>query len=383
MLSDRHSTAEAPHPVPAADLRGPPPPRPEKTRTQVGPPRRGRRRPRGAPRGAAGRLRRRGAVNLPRDGVRGTSPARATTSAPSPRGRRQPHQGARQGASLKVMSKMGVSTVASLPVPRSSSASALEQVARRQVLHRHHLQAGRRRLDVIADGGGARPRHGVPAGPASPRAPRARDRRRVPVAPRGRAAPLRPGDGVPPPARHRTGRYDIFKQYTSRVDEQSERLMTLRGLFPPQDAADLGRPVSIDEVEPVSRSSSGSRPAPCRSRLHLARGARDPRHRDEPAGREVQHREGGGPRAALRPRAAQRDQAGRVRPLRRHREYLTNADDIQIKMAQGAKPGEGGQLPGNKVYPCGSRRPGTRRRAWASSARRRTTTSTRSRISRS
>jgi glutamate synthase (NADPH) large chain len=45
-------------------------------------------------------------------------------------------------------------------------------------------------------------------------------------------------------------------------------------------------------------------------------------------------------------------------------EYLTNADDIQIKMAQGAKPGEGGQLPGHKVWPWIAR-PGTRRRAWA------------------
>ena len=45
-------------------------------------------------------------------------------------------------------------------------------------------------------------------------------------------------------------------------------------------------------------------------------------------------------------------------------EYLTNADDIQIKMAQGAKPGEGGQLPGHKVYPWVAG-PGTPRRAWA------------------
>ena len=50
--------------------------------------------------------------------------------------------------------------------------------------------------------------------------------------------------------------------------------------------------------------------------------------------------------------APQRDQAGGLRPLRRHQShYLTNCTDIQIKMAQGAKPGEGGQLPGHKVYP--------------------------------
>jgi hypothetical protein len=63
-------------------------------------------------------------------------------------------------------------------------------------------------------------------------------------------------------------------------------------------------------------------------------------------------------------------------------EYLVNADDLQIKMAQGAKPGEGGQLPGTRCT-RGSPRPGIRRPAWGSSARRRTTTSTRSRIWRS
>ena len=52
-----------------------------------------------------------------------------------------------------------------------------------------------------------------------------------------------------------------------------------------------------------------------------------------------------------RPRAPLGDQAGRVGPLRRHERVPDNADDIQIKMAQGAKPGEGGQLPGHKVYP--------------------------------
>ena len=61
--------------------------------------------------------------------------------------------------------------------------------------------------------------------------------------------------------------------------------------------------------------------------------------------------------------------------------YLSNADDIQIKMAQGAKPGEGGQLMAQKVYPCGP--DGTRRPASDSSPRPRTTTSTRSRTSRS
>ena len=119
----------------------------------------------------------------------------------------------------------------------------------------------------------------------------------------------------------REGRYDIFKQYTARVDEQSERLMTLRGLFRFKDG--VRAPVPIDEVEPVSeivkRFSTGAMSYGSISQ----RGARDPRDRDEPARRQVEHRRGRrGPRA-LRPAAQRRlqalgDQAGRVRPLRRH-----------------------------------------------------------------
>ena len=59
-------------------------------------------------------------------------------------------------------------------------------------------------------------------------------------------------------------------------------------------------------------------------------------------------------------------------------EYLVNADDLQIKMAQGAKPGEGGELPGYKVYPWIAKTR-TPRRASGSSRRRPTTTSIRSR----
>jgi glutamate synthase (NADPH/NADH) large chain len=57
------------------------------------------------------------------------------------------------------------------------------------------------------------------------------------------------------------------------------------------------------------------------------------------------------PERLARPVTALGDQAGRLGRFGVTREYLTNADDLQIKMAQGAKPGEGGQLPGHKVYP--------------------------------
>ena len=92
-------------------------------------------------------------------------------------------------------------------------------------------------------------------------------------------------------------------------------------------------------------------------RLDQPGGARDARHRDEPDGRQVQH----AARAARTRRATCRDANGdsrrsAVKQVASARfgvtsEYLVNADDLQIKMAQGAKPGEGGQLPGHKVYP--------------------------------
>ncbi len=57
----------------------------------------------------------------------------------------------------------------------------------------------------------------------------------------------------------KTGQYEVFKEYTKLVDDQSERLASLRGLF--KFKSGLRQPISIDEVEPPARSSSGSPPA--------------------------------------------------------------------------------------------------------------------------
>jgi glutamate synthase (ferredoxin) len=102
-------------------------------------------------------------------------------------------------------------------------------------------------------------------------------------------------------------------------------------------------------------------------RRGVARGARDPGRRDEPARRQEQLGRGRGGRDRYRPYerdmpelgtaagtrgrrpGEQRDQAGRVRPLRRHGRLPGVGAEIEIKMAQGSKPGEGGQIPGHKV----------------------------------
>ena len=119
----------------------------------------------------------------------------------------------------------------------------------------------------------------------------------------------------------RQGRYDIFKEYTRAVDDQAQRLMTLRGLFRFKEGV---RPAGADRRGRVGRRDRQA----VRHRRHLLRvdlegDARDARHRDEPPRRQVQHRRGRRGRRPLHPRRqrrlpAQRDQAGRVRPVRRH-----------------------------------------------------------------
>ncbi|MBR7836211.1 glutamate synthase subunit alpha, partial [Actinospica durhamensis] len=148
----------------------------------------------------------------------------------------------------------------------------------------------------------------------------------------------------------RERRYDIFKQYTARVNEQSERLMTLRGLFALGNA---GRgPIPIEEVEPVSEivkrfstgaMSYGSISLEAHQTLAIAMNSIGAKSNTGEGGEDPERLHDPKRRSAIKQVAS-----GRFGVTS---EYLTNADDLQIKMAQGAKPGEGGQLPGNKVYP--------------------------------
>ena len=147
----------------------------------------------------------------------------------------------------------------------------------------------------------------------------------------------------------RSGRYDIFKQYTSHIDTQSERLMTLRGLL--RFAPDRP-PVPIEEVEPVSEivkrfstgaMSYGSISAEAHQTLAIAMNRIGGRSNTGEGGEDKDRLYDPERRSAIKQVAS-----GRFGVTS---DYLTNASDLQIKMAQGAKPGEGGQLPGQKVYP--------------------------------
>ncbi|BBX05355.1 glutamate synthase large subunit [Mycolicibacterium aichiense] len=152
----------------------------------------------------------------------------------------------------------------------------------------------------------------------------------------------------------RTGQYSIFKEYTKLVDDQSERLASLRGLLKFKDGV---RPsIPIEEVEPASEivkrfstgaMSYGSISAEAHETLAIAMNRLGGRSNSGEGGESVDRFEhdanGDWRRSAIKQVAS-----GRF-GVTSH--YLTNCTDIQIKMAQGAKPGEGGQLPGKKVYP--------------------------------
>jgi glutamate synthase (NADPH/NADH) large chain len=151
----------------------------------------------------------------------------------------------------------------------------------------------------------------------------------------------------------RTKRYEVFKEYTQLVDSQAERLATLRGLF--SFRADR-EPIPIDDVEPVSEivkrfatgaMSYGSISAEAHETLAIAMnrlgGKSNTGEGGEDPERSIPDANGDSRRSSIKQVAS-----GRFGVTA---EYLTNSDDIQIKMAQGAKPGEGGQLPGQKVWP--------------------------------
>ncbi|GAB3568253.1 glutamate synthase large subunit [Amycolatopsis endophytica] len=148
----------------------------------------------------------------------------------------------------------------------------------------------------------------------------------------------------------RAGRYDVFKEYTSSVDEQSKKLFTLRGLFELKEG--VRPPVPVEEVEPVSEIvkrfatgaiSYGSISQEMHETLAIAMNRLGGKSNTGEGGEDPERLYDPERRSAVKQVAS-----GRFGVTS---EYLVNADDIQIKMAQGAKPGEGGQLPGAKVYP--------------------------------
>jgi len=144
---------------------------------------------------------------------------------------------------------------------------------------------------------------------------------------------------------------DAYREFARSINEQSERLLTIRGLMRLKPAAE---PIPLDEVEPaaqiVKRFSTGAMSFGSISReAHTTLAIAMNR-----IGGRSNTGEGGEESDRFRPLPNGDSMRSAIKQVASGRfgvtaEYLVNADDIQIKMAQGAKPGEGGQLPGHKV----------------------------------
>ncbi|MDR2373379.1 MAG: glutamate synthase large subunit [Bifidobacteriaceae bacterium] len=251
---------------------------------------------------------------------------------------------------LKVMSKMGISTVSSY-----RGAQIFEAVGLSRALVDRYFTGTTSRIEGIG-------LDGLAAEVA------ARHAKAYPKAPLGNEADILPSGGqykwrrqgethlLTPDAifelqaSTRRADYALFKRYSARIDNQSRALATLRGLFKFKDGT---RPkVPIDEVEPVSEivkrfstgaMSYGSISMEAHQTLAIAMNRMGAKSNTGEGGEDPERLRDPERRSAIKQVAS-----GRFGVTA---EYLTNADDIQIKMAQGAKPGEGGQLPGAKVYP--------------------------------
>jgi glutamate synthase (NADPH/NADH) large chain len=149
----------------------------------------------------------------------------------------------------------------------------------------------------------------------------------------------------------RIGDYGVFKKYSKLVNDQSEKACTLRSMF---EFNPLRKSISIDEVEPAESiykrfatgaMSFGSISWEAHTTLAIAMNR---------LGAKSNTGEGGEDEIRYQPLANGDSMRSSIKQVASARfgvtsQYLTEADELQIKMAQGAKPGEGGQLPGHKV----------------------------------
>jgi glutamate synthase (NADPH) large chain len=251
---------------------------------------------------------------------------------------------------MKVMSKMGISTVASYTAAQAFEAIGLDCAVVDEYFTGTSSQIGGVGLDVLAEEVKQRHRRAYPDNPTE------RVHRRLEVG--GEYAFRREGElhlFTPETVfllQHstRTKRYEIFKQYTDEVDRLSREGGTLRGLF--EFKTGMRAPVPLEEVESVElicsrfntgAMSYGSISAEAHETMAIAMNNIGGRSNSGEGGEDVDRLYDPKRRSAVKQVAS-----GRFGVTS---DFLVNATDIQIKMAQGAKPGEGGQLPGFKVYP--------------------------------
>ena len=251
---------------------------------------------------------------------------------------------------LKIMSKMGISTVSSYCGAQVFEAVGLSDELVRRYFTGTPSRIGGIGLDGIHAEVAARHARAYPANPAE-RAHRVLD-------PGGEYQWRREGELhlFDPETvfllQHatRSKQYEVFQRYTATVDAQVARMGALRGLF--QLRTGVRPPVPLSEVEPASEIvkrfgtgaiSYGAISAEAHETLAVAMNRLGGRSNSGEGGEEIDRLYD-----PLRRSAVKQVASGRFGVTT---EYLVHASDIQVKMAQGAKPGEGGQLPGNKVWP--------------------------------
>ncbi|MCU1621815.1 MAG: Glutamate synthase large chain, partial [Frankiales bacterium] len=251
---------------------------------------------------------------------------------------------------LKVMSKMGISTIASYTGAQVFEALGLSEDLVAEYFTGTTSRLGGIGLEVIAEETAARHRRAYPSNPTE------RAHRRLEIGGEyqwrreGEIHLFNPETVFTLQHSTRTQQYDVFKKYSGKVDELSARAGTLRGLFALREG--LRPPIPLDEVEPASEivrrfntgaMSYGSISAEAHETLAIAMNRLGARSNTGEGGEDSERLLDPERRSAVKQVAS-----GRFGVTS---EYLVHATDIQIKMAQGAKPGEGGQLPGHKVYP--------------------------------
>jgi len=253
---------------------------------------------------------------------------------------------------VKVISKMGISTIQSYHGAQVFEAVGLSQDFVDEYFTWTATRVGGVGIDVVAKEARARNERGFP--PKRPIVHRS--------LPAGGQYQYRAGGEshlFNPETIHRlqyacrTANYPAFKEYTALVDNQARDLCTLRGLM---DLRPGPRPVPIDEVEPVQAimrrfksgaMSYGSISKEAHEALAVAMnrigGKSNTGEGGEDPARYAKEQNGDSKNSAIKQVASGRFGVTSL--------YLVHAKELQIKMAQGAKPGEGGQLPGSKVYP--------------------------------
>jgi glutamate synthase domain-containing protein 2/glutamate synthase domain-containing protein 1/glutamate synthase domain-containing protein 3 len=252
---------------------------------------------------------------------------------------------------VKVMSKMGISTIQAYRGAQIFEAIGLSS----SVIEPYFTGTASRiegvGLDALADEVAGRHRHAFPARPVNGKT--------LPVGGRyqyredGEAHLFNPGTIHSLQTAVRSGSYAHYQRYANDVNDHNRRIYTLRGLL---DLRPAGLPVLLDEVESVESicqrfktgaMSYGSISREAHESLAIAMNR---------IGGKSNTGEGGEDAARYTPDANGDSRSSAIKQVASGRfgvtsQYLNEAVEIQIKMAQGAKPGEGGQLPGHKVYP--------------------------------